>query len=127
MGGIAAFRTTVLDCPDPRGLAEFYSRLLGWPITSADDEWVVVTDGGSPFRLAFQLAPDHRPPDWPGGSRPQQMHIDVTVTDMDEAERQVLALGARKHEHQPSEDDSFRVFLDPAGHPFCLCVDSATD
>ncbi|MFB9473149.1 VOC family protein [Nonomuraea salmonea] len=123
MGGIAVFRTTVIDCRDPKGLAEFYSQLLGWPITSVEDDWVVVTNGGSPDRLAFQLVPDHQPPDWPSAERPQQMHIDVTVSDMDEAERQVLKLGARKHEHQPSENDSFRVFLDPAGHPFCLCHD----
>ncbi|WP_449290125.1 VOC family protein [Nonomuraea purpurea] len=33
-----------------------------------------------------------------------------------------IEIGAIKHEHQPSEDGSFRVFLGPAGHPFCLCV-----
>ncbi|MEU8317998.1 VOC family protein [Nonomuraea sp. NPDC048881] len=123
MAGIAEFRTTVLDCPEPRALAEFYSRLLGWPVTYEDDSWVVVEDGGSPKRLAFQRVPGHRPPTWPEGDRPQQLHIDVTVTDMDKAERQVLEIGATKHERQPSEDDSFRVFLDPAGHTFCLCRD----
>ncbi|MFI6926278.1 VOC family protein [Nonomuraea spiralis] len=123
MDGIAEFRTTVLDCPEPRALAEFYSRLLGWPVTYEDEEWVVVEDGGSPKRLAFQRVPDHRPPSWPDPARPQQLHIDVTVTDLDRAEKQVQEIGATKHEHQPSEDDSFRVFLDPAGHPFCLCRD----
>ncbi|MEV0820940.1 VOC family protein [Nonomuraea rubra] len=123
MGGIAEFRTVVLDCPDPQALGGFYAQLLGWPVTSVEDDWVVVSDGGSPKRLAFQLAPDYQPPVWPSSDRPQQFHLDVTVTDMDEAERQVLKIGATKHEHQPSEDDSFRVFLDPAGHPFCLCRD----
>ncbi|MFI7615141.1 VOC family protein [Nonomuraea terrae] len=121
MGGIAEFRSVVLDCPDPRGLAEFYSQLLGWPITSAEDDWVVVSDGGPPRRLAFQLAPDHRAPTWPAPERPQQIHLDLKADDMDEAEARALKIGARKHEHQPSEDDSFRVFLDPAGHTFCLC------
>ncbi|MGV9381777.1 VOC family protein [Nonomuraea sp. NPDC003707] len=121
MSGIAEFRTVVLDCPDPRALAEFYSRLLGWPVTYADDEWALVSDGGAPKRVGFQLAPDFRPPTWPDPERPQQLHLDVTVVDMDEAEKQVIEIGATKHEHQPSEDDSFRVFLDPAGHPFCLC------
>ncbi|WP_327590277.1 VOC family protein [Nonomuraea sp. NBC_00507] len=123
MSGIAEFRTVVLDTPDPPGLAEFYSRLLGWPITSVEDDWVVVTDGGPPRRLAFQLAPDFRQPTWPDPERPQQFHLDLTVDDMEEAEKRVLEIGAVKHEHQPSEDDSFRVFLDPAGHPFCLCRD----
>ncbi|TYB51934.1 VOC family protein [Nonomuraea sp. PA05] len=123
MGGIAEFRTVVLDCPDPQRLAEFYSQLLGWPVTSVEDDWVVVSDGGAPKRLAFQLAPDYQPPVWPSPDRPQQFHLDVTVTDMDEAERQVLKIGATKHDHQPSEEDDFRVYLDPAGHPFCLCRD----
>ncbi|TDC94277.1 VOC family protein [Nonomuraea deserti] len=122
MSGIAQFRTIVLDCPDPQGLAEFYSNLLGWPVTSVEEDWVVVSDGGPPRRLAFQLAPDHRPPAWPDPQHPQQIHLDLTVDDMDEAEAQAIKLGARKHEHQPSEDDNFRVFLDPAGHPFCLCT-----
>jgi len=51
---------------------------------------------------------------------PQQAHLDVMVDDLDEAEAAVIALGATKHEHQPGE--TFRVFLDPAGHPFCICV-----
>ena len=33
----------------------------------------------------------------------------------------VLEAGATVHDHQPSESGSFRVYLDPAGHPFCLC------
>ncbi|NUR94484.1 MAG: VOC family protein, partial [Kribbellaceae bacterium] len=52
---------------------------------------------------------------------PQQLHLDVMVRDLDEAEREVLAIGATKAEYQPGT--TFRVFLDPAGHPFCLCVD----
>ncbi|MEV0158458.1 hypothetical protein B0I32_10111 [Nonomuraea fuscirosea] len=123
MGGIAEFRTVVVDCPDPRALAEFYATLLGWPVTSVEDDWVVVSDGGPPKRLAFQLASDHQPPAWPDPDRPQQFHLDVTVDDLDEAEAQVIKIGATKHAHQPSEDDDFRVFLDPAGHPFCLCRD----
>jgi hypothetical protein len=49
------------------------------------------------------------------------MHLDVMVADLDTAETAVLELGATKHEHQPGT--TFRVFLDPAGHPFCLCVE----
>jgi len=68
--------------------------------------------------LAFQLAPDHQPPVWPSAERPQQAHIDIHVDDLDQGEAQVLALGARKADVQPGQ--TFRVFLDPAGHPFCL-------
>jgi hypothetical protein len=48
------------------------------------------------------------------------MHLDVIVDDLDAGETAVLGLGATKHAHQPGT--TFRVFLDPAGHPFCLCV-----
>jgi hypothetical protein len=42
------------------------------------------------------------------------------VDDLDAAEAAVLELGATRHERQPGT--TFRVFLDPAGHPFCLCL-----
>lgn len=48
------------------------------------------------------------------------MHLDLAVPDIEEAEPAVLAAGARVHAHQPSQDGGFRVYLDPAGHPFCL-------
>ena len=71
--------------------------------------------------ISFQQVEGYAPPRWPGQEVPQQMHLDVIVDDLDAAEAAVLDLGATKHEHQPGT--SFRVFLDPAGHPFCLCLD----
>jgi hypothetical protein len=47
------------------------------------------------------------------------MHLDLSVPDLDAGEMAVLRVGAVKHAHQPAPDE-FRVFLDPAGHPFCL-------
>lgn len=117
-------RAVVLDCPDPRLLADFYRQLVGGEITYADDEWVNLRDDGQVF-LSFQRAADYQPPVWPSSEHGQQFHIDVTVDDVDRAEQQVLALGARRHELQPSidEDANWRVYLDPVGHPFCLCWD----
>jgi hypothetical protein len=71
--------------------------------------------------ISFQQVEDYTRPEWPTQQVPQQMHLDVFVDDLDAVEEAVLALGATKHAHQPGT--SFRVFLDPAGHPFCLCVD----
>ena len=110
----------IIDCPDPRGLAQFYSGLLGQPVTFAEDDFVVVSRDRQTSGLAFQLAPDLVRPTWPDPAVPQQMHLDVMVDDLDTGEAAVLELGATKHEHQPGT--TFRVFLDPAGHPFCLCV-----
>lgn len=120
---IASMRSIVLDCPDPQALARFYGALLDWKQIDADDQWVTLSDGGT-VRICFQRATDYQPPRWPDPGHPQQLHIDVTVTDVETAEVEVLALGATKADTQPAEpDDQFRVFLDPAGHPFCLCWD----
>ena len=120
---MARLRSVVLDCPDPHGLAEFYRGIVGGEITFARDDWVVLVVDG--LRLAFQQSGDFAPPTWPAGERPQQFHLDLTVADVDTVEPQVLALGATKHDVQPGEavGDQFRVYLDPAGHPFCLCWD----
>lgn len=117
MTAIARLTTTAFDCPDPRALAAFYAALTGSPIDedSSDDEWVQLA---GPHTLAFQRVADYRPPVWPGQEIPQQLHCDFEVVDLDEGERSVLELGATKCEFQPGT--GFRVFLDPAGHPFCL-------
>jgi predicted enzyme related to lactoylglutathione lyase len=116
---IARMSVIALDCPDPRALAQFYSELTGWPVErDSSDTWIELEADG-PVTIACQRAPGHRPPVWPHEQSPQQLHIDFDVPDLDEGERRVLALGARKAEEQPKAD-SFRVYLDPAGHPFCL-------
>lgn len=119
MAGIARFSLVALDCPDPEALARFYSELTGWE-ADGEGEWVQLYGAGGGATIAFQrVADDYRPPDWPGQQQPQQIHLDFDVPDLDEGERRVLAIGARKAEHQPGGDE-FRVYLDPAGHPFCL-------
>ena len=124
MTAIARMSVVALDCPAPAALARFYAELTGWPVDDRHsddnhDDWVELrADGG--VTLAFQRVPDHRPPEWPGQDRPQQLHLDLEVADLDEGERRVLALGARKADIQPGT--TFRVYLDPAGHPFCLCA-----
>ncbi|MEO5877345.1 MAG: VOC family protein [Streptosporangiaceae bacterium] len=120
MTAIARMRSIVLDCPDPHSLAAFYRGLLGGAIVTDEDDWVTLSVAGR-TRVAFQEAADYRPPRWPDPAHPQQLHLDLTVDDPDLAEAQVLAIGATKAAVQPDEKH-FRVFLDPAGHPFCLCV-----
>ncbi len=120
----------VLDCPDPLRLARFYGDVLGWDLEEGSDtDWAtLVPPGGgvSPERpdgrttLAFQRIDDWVAPTWPGGAHPQQFHLDLSVEDIDAAEPAVLAAGATVHAQQPSPDGGFRVYLDPAGHPFCL-------
>ncbi len=114
---IGRLRTVVIDCPDPLALADFYAQVLGLPVTRRDEGWVVVGGGDGEPRVAFQGAPDYQPPRWPDPERPQQFHLDVLVDDVDAAEAKVFALGATR---LPGEGEDFRVYADPAGHPFCL-------
>lgn len=121
MTPIAHSPLTAIDCPDPAALADFYAAVLGWSVMpDSDDEWVTIGPG-STEGLAFQRVEGYSAPEWPHQEHPQQMHLDLTVADLDEGEAAVLALGARKHDFQPGT--TFRVFLDPVGHPFCLCAE----
>jgi catechol 2,3-dioxygenase-like lactoylglutathione lyase family enzyme len=112
---IGRLSSVVFDCRDPHGLARFYSELLGLPVTRVDGDWVDI--GHGPARMSFQHAPDHQPPRWPDPAFPQQLHLDIRVSDIEAAEARVLALGATR---LPSTEPGFRVYADPAGHPFCL-------
>ena len=74
---IARFPIVVLDCPDPKVLAEFYGTILDWAVEQEDDEWWMIRaeygDG-----IGFQKVAGFTPPQWPGQERPQQMHLDVS-------------------------------------------------
>jgi catechol 2,3-dioxygenase-like lactoylglutathione lyase family enzyme len=115
---IGTLRSVVLDCRDPHRLAAFYAELLGGEVAAEDDTWVVVTDPAG-RRLACQYSPQHAAPEFPDPAGSQQLHLDIKVDDPDVAQRQVLALGATRVTDAVGENN-FRVFRDPAGHPFCL-------
>ncbi|MEU5314221.1 VOC family protein [Streptomyces sp. NPDC021562] len=126
MASIARLRNVVIDCPDPLALAEFYAAVAGGPPAAEAADWVVLKLPDGP-RLCFQRAEEYTPPQWPRADRDsQQFHLDFdagpTWEDVDAAEKKVLALGARllRREDDPDAED-FRVYTDPAGHPFCLC------
>jgi catechol-2,3-dioxygenase len=108
---IGRLDTVVIDCPDPRALADFYCRLLAMHVVRDEGDRVTIrTDSDAPS-LAFQKAPDLLP-DWPA-----QYHLDVRVDDVEAAERWVLAAGAKR---LADGDGHSRVYADPVGHPFCL-------
>lgn len=108
-----------VDCPDPGALADFYAELFGMTriVESPDGRVVAISDGT--HTLAMMKVDDYAPPTWPKPGQGQQMHFDVSVSDLDAAAARALAVGARLADHQPAPD-LWRVFLDPAGHPFCL-------
>jgi Glyoxalase-like domain len=117
----------LLDCPDPLELAKFYAALTGIPIETRpghapeDTRDIDLMHDSFPT-LSFQRVENYVAPTWPAANVPKQMHLDFEVDDLDEGEQHALNVGARKADYQPGE--TFRVFLDPAGHPFCLIVKS---
>jgi catechol 2,3-dioxygenase-like lactoylglutathione lyase family enzyme len=112
--------STVLGTPEPRALATFYSKLLGWAIKTDEPDWVTLRpeDGGA--GLSFQLETEHIPPVWPpaGGAQQMQLHLDIEVDDLEAAGSVATGAGAVLAGFQPQDD--VRVYFDPAGHPFCL-------
>lgn len=116
---IGTWHATVLEARDPELLALFYQGILGGEVFVEADDWVeLVTADGDP-RLSFQLSPGHVAPVWPGEDGAQQSHLDIQVEDLAVAHEQLLALGARPVDRLGGIVEGWRVYLDPAGHPFC--------
>jgi hypothetical protein len=120
--GVGRLDIVVYDCAEPRALADFYAALLGREVLDAADSWVTLSADppGAP-KLAFQRVPGYQPPQWPSKDHPQQAHLDIEVTELQPAEQRALELGAQPASkiHSPGRHP-WRVYTDPAGHPFCL-------
>jgi catechol 2,3-dioxygenase-like lactoylglutathione lyase family enzyme len=115
---IGRLEKTVIDCPDPRALADFYCHVLGMRVNEDIGDWVVIGAAPGLRQLAFQRAAEWVPPRWPDPAYPQQLHLDIRVDDADRAERELIALGATRVRGE--RETGFRVFTDPVGHPFCI-------
>src|SRR3984893_9398982 len=105
-----------LDAPDIEKLASFYAELAGWEIIRKDSDWITIRTGDGQ-EIAFQLAPDHVAPQWPGQEHPQQFHLDLLVDGYEAAAERAIGLGATRLADGPT----WVTLADPAGHPFDLC------
>ena len=124
-------RQVVLDCTDPRELAEFYRELLDLTYRPGDEppaehDWLVLRNKEGVPQLAFQQVDQLTPPTWPDSTIPQQLHLDLTVESKDELLSQhdrALRLGAKMlYDNINNPEEPLRVYADPAGHPFCIFV-----
>lgn len=119
---IARIGSVTLDCDDPVRLAAFWSAMLDGVITHSSPKYACVR-AGSMVVTALRV-PDHRPPPWPDDDIPKQMHLDLVVDDLDEGVAEAVRLGARLASEQFAPH-LCRTLFDPAGHPFCVCLDRA--
>ncbi|HET6298767.1 MAG TPA: VOC family protein [Kribbella sp.] len=122
--------SVVLDCPDPLELARFYSTLFGLEIDEhGDDDWRSLSGPGSTLgfaTLAFRRSEDYVPATWPG-AEDNQLHLDLIVEDLASGHATVVALGAEPLDPvdaPPAQSArGWRVYADPAGHPFRICLE----
>ncbi|MFI9388712.1 VOC family protein [Kutzneria sp. NPDC052558] len=114
---------TTIEAPSPADLARFYAELLGLPVVHEEPGTAILAASPQGPFFVFQQADGYQPPVWPPVDNHQRpmMHFDFQVGDLDEAVAEAKALGATEAEFQPQ--NNVRVLFDPAGHPFCLCVD----
>jgi catechol 2,3-dioxygenase-like lactoylglutathione lyase family enzyme len=117
MSAVARLGAVSLDAADPALLARFYQELLDLKVYYESPDFIALT--GASTLLTFQRVEGNPAADWPEGPVPKQFHLELSVDDIDAAERAAIELGARKAEHQPG-GDRWRVLIDPAGHPFCF-------
>lgn len=117
MTAIARLAAISLDCSDPAPVASFYRALLGLEVIWDSEDFVALKGAG--VMLTVQRIADHRPVGWPVDEIPKQLHLDLAVDDLDDAETKAVGLGATKASQQP-DPQRWRVLIDPAGHPFCI-------
>jgi catechol-2,3-dioxygenase len=117
IGSVMGLFAVTIDAPDATALARFYADLLGMAVTYEGPEGALIAGNGR--NVMFQQVSEYNPPRWPEPAYPQQGHLDIVVDDMDAGEARALELGASR---LPGGGDTFRVFADPTGHPFCLCA-----
>jgi hypothetical protein len=107
-----------IDCADPAALARWWADLLGWRITDADADEVVVEppagsreDGVVPD-LLFARVPD-------GKAVKNRLHLDLRPDDRDAEVARAEAMGARRVDIGQGEQ-TWVVLADPEGNEFCI-------
>ena len=114
---VASVAMFTIDCADPKPLLDFYSRFLGMAIAYQDENVGMLAGDNGPA-IGFGKVDNFHPPAWPDEASDKQFHLDLKVADIDAAAKAAVELGATQPEFQPGQ--TWRVLLDPAGHPFCI-------
>jgi len=121
-GAIGWIREIVLNTAQPWRLAAFWAGLLGGTPVEWYPGWVTLEPPPHGQRLSFQGAGDD-----PAAGTAAGVHFDILVRDLAAAHERVVAAGAVLTAERVSprpgpggQQVRWRVYSDPAGHPFCL-------
>lgn len=117
--GTAAARLAMvtIDCAEVQPEADFWAALLGYDIVASTEDYAMLR-GAEGAAVGFGRVPGYEAPGWPNANGSKQYHFDLAVEDIDAVADRAVELGATLVDPQPGE--TWRVLLDPAGHPFCL-------
>jgi hypothetical protein len=108
-----------IDCAHVTPLAEFWKAALGYEQVAGDGaDYAMLSDGSGGPALGIGKVDEYAPPEWPNEHGSKQFHLDLAADDVDAETERLVGLGATLAEPQPGE--TWRVLLDPAGHPFCV-------
>lgn len=112
----AALREIVIDCNDPRVVAEFWSQVLGWQVQEYEGAlWMSESGDWRDLGLVFEQVPE-------GKSVKNRIHLDVNPVgcDRDDEVARLLRLGAQPVDIGQGDDLPWVVLADPEGNEFCV-------
>lgn len=117
---IGTLTQLVLECEDAAALAAFWQELLGLEDPVIEPDWVTL-QWAPVGRLSCHQVQGYRPPEWPGEVGDLQLHFDLLVDDFEQADQRAQQIDAVPlGEVINPGPKAWRVYTDPAGHPFCL-------
>jgi hypothetical protein len=113
----AVLREVVVDCRDPRRVADFWAAALGWAVQSHSETSFWMSASGAPFPdmpIVFNAVPEHK-------TVKNRVHLDVSPVgcDRDEEVERLLGLGATRADVGQGERP-WVVLADPEGNEFCV-------
>ena len=109
MGGVT------IDCSDPRGLAEFWSKALDYEVGQdyGDGEYLLLTPSGGGGYIGLQRVPEKR-------AGKNRVHIDFSTPDRTAEVERLTALGATVVAEHTVPGLTWTVLQDPEGNEFCV-------
>ena len=112
----ALLREIIVDCNEPRLVADFWEQVLGWEVQE-DDGLLWMSASGNPFPdllLVFVPVTEKK-------SVKNRVHLDVNPVGCSQEEEvaRLTALGARPVDVGQGES-SWVVLADPEGNEFCV-------
>ena len=119
--GKAKVATVMFNSENPEVLVNFWSKVLGVEAHPHSDStehiWLFPTPGEN-FKLGFQRVAKK-------SADSQEIHIDVTVDDLNETEVLVKNLGgSHVNTSRTSSGFEWRILKDPQGNSFCIFKDA---